>query len=284
MIKIKLREILDNKRITITQLHDLTGISRSTLTLLANNESKGIQFETLDSLCIALEVTPAELFYFTLEPNEDVLDFVAHSSFGEESHQFLVVNKVKVGKKEFWYGVEIKITFPRKKSKEKTIYLHYRLESYREVFDLVREKYPNKEITEDNFLSYRRFNKQNALENYINSTTNADEEQEFKLNEKYLSLIIEQINNKKVELLNLFEEKNLVAIRRRYSNFSELSDDSKKSILEENPDIDEKDSFSVLNLYEVEKEKNNLIIPPKFIGKRATLSGRLIEKSKYTII
>ncbi|MGX6962388.1 helix-turn-helix domain-containing protein [Vagococcus xieshaowenii] len=53
MIKIKLDELLKEYDVTITEISDATGISRSTLTPLVNNpkQVKGLKIETIDTLC-----------------------------------------------------------------------------------------------------------------------------------------------------------------------------------------------------------------------------------------
>lgn len=51
MIKIKLGAVLADRLITASKVADDTGISRTTLTALKRRNSKGIQFETLNTLC-----------------------------------------------------------------------------------------------------------------------------------------------------------------------------------------------------------------------------------------
>ena len=65
MIMSNLKIILAQKNITISQLHSATGISRSTLTLLCNNKSGGIQFDTLDLICSYLNVLPSDIVIFS---------------------------------------------------------------------------------------------------------------------------------------------------------------------------------------------------------------------------
>lgn len=61
MIKVKLKKILREKGKTMTWLHEQTGISKNTLSLMANNSSKGIQFDTLEKICITMDITPNDL-------------------------------------------------------------------------------------------------------------------------------------------------------------------------------------------------------------------------------
>lgn len=62
-----LRVLLAEKMISQTELHAKTGISRSTLIAICKGRSDGIQFDTLDKLCEALEIEPSDL----LETKED---------------------------------------------------------------------------------------------------------------------------------------------------------------------------------------------------------------------
>lgn len=62
MIKNNLKTILEQKGISINKLSNDTGISRPTITSLANNESQGIQFETLEKLLIHLNISLNDLF------------------------------------------------------------------------------------------------------------------------------------------------------------------------------------------------------------------------------
>lgn len=71
MIKFNLKKLLDEKDYSITKLHSETGISRNSLTLLANGKSQGVQFETLEKIAIALNVEISDLFIRSF----DVLQF-----------------------------------------------------------------------------------------------------------------------------------------------------------------------------------------------------------------
>lgn len=61
MIINNLSTIMGKRRIKISTLHERTGISRSTLTKLYYNKTKMIELNTIDKLCLALDVTPGEL-------------------------------------------------------------------------------------------------------------------------------------------------------------------------------------------------------------------------------
>ena len=62
MIRCNLRALAAERNITLTKISVDTGISRTTLTSLARNNAQGIQFETLNTLCNYLSVSPNNLF------------------------------------------------------------------------------------------------------------------------------------------------------------------------------------------------------------------------------
>ena len=68
MVRCNLSILLAERNLKITQVAKDTGISRTTLTYLANNYSKGIQYDTLNTLCNYLNVTPNDLIsYFPID-------------------------------------------------------------------------------------------------------------------------------------------------------------------------------------------------------------------------
>lgn len=64
MIRCNLSVLLAERNLKITNVSRDTGISRTTLTALANNSGHGIQFETFNTLCTYLNVKPSQLFNF----------------------------------------------------------------------------------------------------------------------------------------------------------------------------------------------------------------------------
>ena len=64
MIKSNLNVKLAENNLKISKVYNDTGISRSTLTTLATGDPKGIQLETIDTLCRYLNITPDELFVY----------------------------------------------------------------------------------------------------------------------------------------------------------------------------------------------------------------------------
>lgn len=62
MIRCNLAVLLAERNMRISELSRRTGISRTTLTALSSNQSKGIQFDTFDTICDFLKVSPNDLF------------------------------------------------------------------------------------------------------------------------------------------------------------------------------------------------------------------------------
>jgi putative transcriptional regulator len=64
MIKNKLSSILGEQRMRVSELSNLTGISQNALNKIYHNKTKGIDFDTLNKICNALQKNTQELFEF----------------------------------------------------------------------------------------------------------------------------------------------------------------------------------------------------------------------------
>lgn len=63
MLKLNLKELMDEKGLTIQDVYEKTGISRNTISLLYNGKSKGIQLSTINKLVNYLDLfSVSELF------------------------------------------------------------------------------------------------------------------------------------------------------------------------------------------------------------------------------
>lgn len=65
MIASNLKVLLAERNLSILKVSKDTGISRTTLTSLCSNNAKGIQFETLETLCGYLNIMPESFFLFS---------------------------------------------------------------------------------------------------------------------------------------------------------------------------------------------------------------------------
>ncbi len=64
MIKCNLAVLMAERKMSIQDVADKTGLSRTTISALVNENGKGIQFDTLDALCELLGVSPGAIFSF----------------------------------------------------------------------------------------------------------------------------------------------------------------------------------------------------------------------------
>ncbi|MBC1851150.1 helix-turn-helix domain-containing protein [Listeria seeligeri] len=62
MIKNRFAILLAERGLKISDVYNITGISRSTLTKLSNNDSSGVQFDTLNRICTVLDIGPSDFF------------------------------------------------------------------------------------------------------------------------------------------------------------------------------------------------------------------------------
>lgn len=68
MIHANLSVLLAERNLRISTVSKETGISRTTLTALSSGTCKGVQLETLNTLCAYLQVTPSDiLVYYPLD-------------------------------------------------------------------------------------------------------------------------------------------------------------------------------------------------------------------------
>lgn len=65
MIVIRVGEQMAKHKMNQTQLSELTGIRKNTISDLWHGKTKRIEIEHIDKLCNALECTPNDLFEYT---------------------------------------------------------------------------------------------------------------------------------------------------------------------------------------------------------------------------
>lgn len=75
MIQTNLKELLNKNNISINRLSIETGLSRPTLTSLMNNESKGIQFDTLEKLLDYFDISISD--FFSVYSEEVIFNFLS---------------------------------------------------------------------------------------------------------------------------------------------------------------------------------------------------------------
>ncbi|EOO30758.1 hypothetical protein IIU_05075 [Bacillus cereus VD133] len=80
MITCNLKKVLVEKNLRITKVSKDTGISRATLTALANYKNEGIRFDTLNKLLNYLQVDVEELVTYQEDKPKDVLNIQIESA------------------------------------------------------------------------------------------------------------------------------------------------------------------------------------------------------------
>lgn len=100
MIDSNLAVLLAERNLKITKVSRDTGISRTTLTALCYDQTAGIKYDTLNTLCKYLQITPTEFFNYTEYDYE--IKYLGKTDLEENS-----LNKVE--EKIYAYDVDIVI-------------------------------------------------------------------------------------------------------------------------------------------------------------------------------
>jgi len=61
MIRVHLDRVLEQRRMTLTELSARVGLTLANLSILKNGHARAIRFSTLEALCQALECQPGDL-------------------------------------------------------------------------------------------------------------------------------------------------------------------------------------------------------------------------------
>lgn len=67
MIKLNVLEILEKRGKTKYWLYKQLGMSYQNFNKMVNNQTKSIQYDNIEAMCLLLDCTPDELFVFTEE-------------------------------------------------------------------------------------------------------------------------------------------------------------------------------------------------------------------------
>jgi putative transcriptional regulator len=63
-ITVKLDDMLHDRRMTLTQLADRTGMTLANLSILKTGKARAIRFSTLETICEALACQPGDILRF----------------------------------------------------------------------------------------------------------------------------------------------------------------------------------------------------------------------------
>lgn len=104
MIKNNFNELVAQRKLKITRISNDTGISRPTLNSLTRDDGKGIQYDTLNTLCNYFSITPCEFFSYipydisfnfeVMDEKGEVIKQVDKIEYTEKKRALLFINVV----------------------------------------------------------------------------------------------------------------------------------------------------------------------------------------------
>ncbi len=65
MIVVNLDVVMAQRKMSLNELSDKTGISTTNLSILKNNKAKAIRFSTLEEICKALDCQPKDILEYS---------------------------------------------------------------------------------------------------------------------------------------------------------------------------------------------------------------------------
>ena len=102
MIKNNFKTLMAERNYKITRVSNDTGISRTTLTALSQEMSKGVQLDTLNTLCNYFSITPCEFFSYipydisfnfeVIDEKGEVIKQVDKIEYTEKKRALLFIN------------------------------------------------------------------------------------------------------------------------------------------------------------------------------------------------
>jgi putative transcriptional regulator len=66
-IRVKLDDVLHDRRMTLTELSEKVDITLANLSILKTGKARAVRFSTLDAICRALDCQPGDLLEFVEE-------------------------------------------------------------------------------------------------------------------------------------------------------------------------------------------------------------------------
>lgn len=72
MILINLDRLLEKRKMSVTELSEIVGITIANISILKNNKAKAIRFSTLESICKALDCQPGDILVYVDENEADI--------------------------------------------------------------------------------------------------------------------------------------------------------------------------------------------------------------------
>lgn len=90
MIKVNLRNILEDKEMTLTELSKETGITMKTLSAFQNQKVESVQFNTLEKITYALDITVEDLITKVVDIFNISINFESIFNKNSESGNFII--------------------------------------------------------------------------------------------------------------------------------------------------------------------------------------------------
>ena len=70
-IRVKLDDVLHERRMTLTELAERVDITLANLSILKTGKARAIRFSTLDAICDALSCQPGDILEFATDARQD---------------------------------------------------------------------------------------------------------------------------------------------------------------------------------------------------------------------
>lgn len=68
-IRVRLDEILHDRRMTLTELAERIDITLANLSILKTGKARAIRFSTLEAICTVLKCQPGDILEFSMDEN-----------------------------------------------------------------------------------------------------------------------------------------------------------------------------------------------------------------------
>ncbi|MBC9875540.1 helix-turn-helix domain-containing protein [Macrococcoides bohemicum] len=116
MIRIKLKEVLSERDMTLNDLSDITGISPKTLSLFQNQKTESVHYKTIDKICTKLNINVQDIIEVVIQEEKvevDALEVFMSESNNVDPHDILKVLfkqiiSVRMFNNKYEYCIELK--------------------------------------------------------------------------------------------------------------------------------------------------------------------------------
>jgi putative transcriptional regulator len=79
-IRVKLDDVLHDRRMTLSQLAQLVDITLANLSVLKTGKARAIRFSTLDAVCRALQCQPGDILEYAADEDAGAASDEPHAS------------------------------------------------------------------------------------------------------------------------------------------------------------------------------------------------------------